>query len=107
MAKADYWLDKDNLIRVQGWARDGLTDEQICQKIGIHVSTLCEWKNRFPQLSEAIKKGKAPAKDIITHARATIAKPSLAYKVVESFFLQIFVNKNPINHVIKAVIMKE
>ena len=24
------------------------------------VSTLCEWKNRFPQFLEALKKGKAP-----------------------------------------------
>lgn len=53
---------------MQGWARDGLTDEQICHKIGIHVATLCDWKNRFPQLDEALKKGKAPVDQEVENA---------------------------------------
>lgn len=58
MAKADYWLDKDNLIRVQGWARDGLTDEQIAARMGIGVRTLYEWKKKHSQFSQALKSGK-------------------------------------------------
>lgn len=58
MAKADIWLDKDNLIRVQGWARDGLTDQQIAEKMGIGVRTLYEWKKKYPQFSQALKSGK-------------------------------------------------
>lgn len=58
MAKADIWLDKDNLIRVQGWARDGLTDQQIAEKMGIGVRTLYEWKKKHPQFSQALKSGK-------------------------------------------------
>ena len=58
MAKVDIWLDKDNLIRVQGWARDGLTDQQIAEKMGIGVRTLYEWKKKHPQFSQALKSGK-------------------------------------------------
>jgi len=29
MAKFDEWLTKDGLLRLEAWARDGLTDEQI------------------------------------------------------------------------------
>ena len=31
MAKGKYheWLSEDGLIKIQGWARDGLIDEQI------------------------------------------------------------------------------
>lgn len=58
MAKADIWLDKDNLIRVQGWARDGLTDQQIAEKMGIGVRTLYEWKKKYSQFSQALKSGK-------------------------------------------------
>ena len=58
MAKADIWLDKDNLIRVQGWARDGLTDQQIAEKMGIGVRTLYEWKKKHQQFSQALKSGK-------------------------------------------------
>lgn len=58
MAKTDIWMTDDNLIRVRGWARDGLTDEQIAGKMGIGVRTLYEWKKRFPQFSQALKSGK-------------------------------------------------
>lgn len=58
MAKVDIWLDKDNLIRVQGWARDGLTDQQIAKKMGIGVRTLYEWKKKHSQFSQALKSGK-------------------------------------------------
>lgn len=49
---------KDKLILVKGWARDGLTDEQIANNLGIHVATLYRYKNEHSELCEAIKKGK-------------------------------------------------
>lgn len=52
------WLTDEGLIKLEGWARDGLTDEQIAQNIGIVPSTLYAWKNRYPELSEALKRGK-------------------------------------------------
>lgn len=45
---------------LEGWARDGLTDEQIAKNMRVHISTLCDWKNRFSELSEALKKGRGP-----------------------------------------------
>lgn len=56
--KFEYWRTADGLILLQGWARDGLTDEQIAHNCGIKVCTLYDWKNRFPEISDAIKKGK-------------------------------------------------
>lgn len=60
MAKGKYheWLTEEGLIRIEGWARDGLTDEQIAHNMGIRTSTLYEWKKRFPEFSEALKRGK-------------------------------------------------
>ena len=61
MAKGKYqeWLTEKGLIRLKGWAFDGLTDEQIAKdKIGIGVRTLYEWKDRFPQIMQALKDGK-------------------------------------------------
>lgn len=60
MAKGKYqeWLQPDNLLRMKAWARDGLTDENIADKMGIAVSTLYDWKNKHPDISEALKKGK-------------------------------------------------
>ena len=59
-AKGKYreWLEPDNLTLLQGWARDGLIDEQIAHNIGISTVTLYDWKNKFPEFAKAIKKGK-------------------------------------------------
>ena len=60
IAKGKYqeWLDQDKLILLQGWARDGLTDEQIAHNIGINKVTLYDWKKRFANFANALKKGK-------------------------------------------------
>ena len=56
--KFDYWLSEDGLLLVEGWARDGLTEADIAHNIGISVSTLSEWKNRFPEFLTVLKQTK-------------------------------------------------
>lgn len=60
MAKGKYekWLEKDNLTRLKAWARDGLTDEQIAQNMGISIRTLYTWKSKYVQIMQALKKNK-------------------------------------------------
>nr|WLJ25667.1 MAG: terminase small subunit [Staphylococcus phage HS06] len=44
---------------VEGWKRDGLTDEQIAKNLGVAYSTLRTWTpDKYPAFSAAIKKGK-------------------------------------------------
>lgn len=56
--KFEYWLTAEGLTLLEGWARDGLTDDQIAHNIGINTCTLYDWKKRFPKISETLKKGK-------------------------------------------------
>ncbi len=56
--KFEYWLTEDGLVLLEGWARDGLTDEQLAEKMNIGLRTLYDWKGRYPQISQALKKGK-------------------------------------------------
>lgn len=60
MAKGKYekWKTKEGLVLLQGWARDGLTDEQIAKNMGITASTLYAWKKTHTEISEALKRGK-------------------------------------------------
>ena len=58
MAKIDEWLEKDKLILLEGWARDGLTFEQIAKNIGINVTTLREWRKKDPTISTTLKRGR-------------------------------------------------
>ena len=80
MAKGKYqeWLTPDGLLLLEGWARDGLSDEQIAHNIGIRTSTFYEWSNRFPEFAEAIKKKKALVDYEVENA---LHKRALGYKV--------------------------
>ena len=56
MAKGKYedWLTGDGLTLLEGWARDGLTDEQIASNCGISPSTLYRWKDDHQEIREAL-----------------------------------------------------
>lgn len=57
--KYEYWISHEGLVKIEGWARDGLIDKQIADdKIGINEATLCRWKDKFPQIMQALKRGK-------------------------------------------------
>ena len=59
MAKVDDWVqDSDKLKLLAAWARDGLTDKEIAERMGIARSTLNLWKKKFSVISDALKKGK-------------------------------------------------
>lgn len=58
MSKINEWLEKDKLILLEGWARDGLTDEQIAKNIGINRTTLYDWKKKEINIANTLKKGK-------------------------------------------------
>lgn len=52
--KYEYWLTNEGLILLEGWARDGLTDEQIAHNMGITSKTLYEWKNKYGDICESM-----------------------------------------------------
>ena len=54
------WLTEDGQILIEGWARDGLTDEQVAHNMGVGYTTFKEYLNRFPSIRAALKRGKAP-----------------------------------------------
>ena len=58
MAKYTEWLTPEGLVLVEGWARDGLIDEQIAKNMNVAYSTFREWKKKFPTHSAALKQGK-------------------------------------------------
>ena len=68
------WLLPERLMLIQGWARDGLLDEHIAKNMGIHIATFYEWKNRFPEFSEALKFNKEMADYIVENALFTAAR---------------------------------
>lgn len=57
MARATYkdWITKEGLTKIEGWARDGLIDEQIAHNIGCSVKTLYNWKKAHLPILHALK----------------------------------------------------
>ena len=77
MARIKYedWIKPENLILIQGWKRDGLTDEQVASNIGISRMTLHRWQEREQKkhdengskcyIRDALKIGKQQANFIV------------------------------------------
>lgn len=78
--KYEQWLEPDNLIRLEGWARNGLTDEQIANNIGINRTTLYAWKAKYTDFSNALKRGKEVIDIMVENA---LLKSAMGYKYDE------------------------
>lgn len=78
--KYEYWLTPEGLLLLEGWARDGLIDEQIAENMGIVPSTLYRWKNEHEEISEALKKGKEVVDRQVENA---LLKRALGYSYEE------------------------
>ena len=74
-------MTEEKLIILEGWARDGLTDEQIAENMGISVRTLYRWKLQYCQICQALKKGKDVADREIENA---LFKRAKGYDVTET-----------------------
>lgn len=76
--KVKYWLTSDGLTLLSGWAREGLTDEQIAGKINISRSTLSEWKKKYSDISDTLKK----SKEIVDYeVENSLLKKALGYTI--------------------------
>jgi transposase-like protein len=97
VAKGKYqqWLTTYGLLKIQGWARDGLTDEQIAHNMGIAYSTLRVWKDKYQTLSATLKKGKEVVDLEVENA---LLKRALGYTYEE---------KHVENGQVKKIITKE
>lgn len=92
MAKSKFdFKDKQNLIRIESWARDGLDDKQIAANIGYNETYFSELKGKIPELSEALKNGRAPIdfaieSKIYRKAMGMKVKVQQAIKVKDVYF---------------------
>nr|DAH35918.1 MAG TPA: terminase small subunit [Caudoviricetes sp.] len=81
--KYEYWLTDEGLLLIGGWAKSGLTDEQIAHNMGICRDTLIQWKKKFPDISYSLKVNKEVADIQVENA---LFKKALGYKVVDIIY---------------------
>lgn len=58
-SKYDY-SDPQFLLEVEGYARDGCTNEEVARNLVINPTYFSELQVRFPEISEALKRGRKP-----------------------------------------------
>lgn len=68
------------MIEIEGWARDGLIDEQIAKNLGVAYSTFMTYKKRYSELSEALKRGKEV---VDRQVESALLKRALGYEYEE------------------------
>ncbi|MBT2217834.1 transposase [Virgibacillus dakarensis] len=49
------------LNTIKGWCREGLTEQEICKRLGVGKSAFNVYKNEYSELMEALRQGKAEA----------------------------------------------
>lgn len=80
MSKSKWPQVQEKLMLIEKWARDGLTEEQICKNIGVGVNAFNIYKKQHEELRESLKKGK---EIIITEIENALIKRALGYDVEE------------------------
>ena len=81
MAKYTEWITEEGLLKIEGWARDGLTDKQIAENMGVAERTFTDWKKKFSAISAVLKKGKEVIDRQVENA---LLKRALGYECVET-----------------------
>jgi transcriptional regulator with XRE-family HTH domain len=80
MAKSKWPQVQEKLPLIEKWSRDGLTEEQICKNLGISRNTLNDYKNRYPDIMNTLKRGKAVSIAAVENA---LHKRALGFEYIE------------------------
>ena len=80
MAKYEFWITEEGLALAAGWARNGLSDEQIAKNIGISRKTLYQWTKKYKQFGHAIHKNKEMADLAVENA---LYQAAIGYTIEE------------------------
>lgn len=59
--KYQKWLEADNLLLLQGWKRNGLTDTEIANNMGVSIRTFYNYREKYPKIKQATSVGKQQA----------------------------------------------
>ena len=69
------------MLRIESWASDGLTNEQIAENMGITRQTLGDWCNKYTSILGALKKGREP---VVRHIENALIKSAKGFEYEET-----------------------
>lgn len=80
--KVKEWLTEEGLAKLEGWARNGLTEEQIASNCGVTRLSLYNWRKKYPEIQNALRKGKEV---IDLQVENALLKAAMGYDYVEEY----------------------
>lgn len=81
ITSAEEWLEEDNLMLLECWARDGYTFQDIANKIGTTMQTLQVWRKKYPEIEKALRAGREIVDYKVENA---LLKSALGYRTKET-----------------------
>lgn len=93
MAKSQYDKIKSRFNEIVEWREEGLTIDEIADKLNIHRSTIYDYKNKYPDFSDIIETSKIK---LVNNLKKTLYKEAMGYDYAEKT-----INNDKIKIVIK------
>lgn len=56
--KAKWWTSPEGMDLIKGWRMQGDSVDRIAEKMGVDKRTFRSWRNKYPDLNEAVQMGK-------------------------------------------------
>lgn len=79
--KVDWWITPEGFDLIKRWRCQGLSIQQICEKMGIDIRTLRSWRKKYPELEEAL----AYCKEVtISRVEQSLYQRALGYDYEET-----------------------
>lgn len=105
MAKSKWNQIKEKLLLVESWTRDGLTDEQIANNLGISKDTFYKYKKEHTDFSDSLKRGKEIVDYQVENA---LLKRALGYQYKETTIERVYnTEKEKYEMVVTKEVVKE
>ena len=81
--RKEFWLTKEGLTLLTGWAMDGLTNEGIAGKMKVPITTFYRWQKDEPVIKTALRAGK----DVVDYrVEGSLLKAALSGNVTAQIF---------------------
>lgn len=66
---------------ISEWLKNGATERQIAEKLGLAYSTFNDYKVKYPELTELLEKGR---RNLVAELRGALIKKAMGFSYVET-----------------------
>ena len=71
---------KPFLKQITDWARSGATEKEIADALGVALSTFSDYKNKYSELSDALRAGR---KAVVLNVKAALYRKAIGFEYEE------------------------